>query len=288
MPEKQQLTLMQLTSLAQEVRLGQPEVMGEGLPGADGGAGDGKHAAELGCGRVPVGGECPYPGLAAFRPQERGVFFGREEEVAALAARLAELCVRPGLLAVIGPSGRGSPRCCGQGCRRRWRPGRCRCGDRTPGGFDLTTPGRRPLLELATRVAALAGIPAGGLEADLRADPDRIAAAVRQAMLAHARRLMPPGLGADVSAAETGRGLLVGIPAAAGNGARRGPGDSRPGWSSSLTSSRRYSPSAGRSKNGGRSSARWARLPQPGRPCPCPAAAVPSACLIRERLLRWW
>ena len=50
------------------------------------------------------------------------------------------------------------------------------------------TPGRRPLMELATRIASLAGIPAGALEADLRTDPARITGAIRQALLANARR----------------------------------------------------------------------------------------------------
>ncbi len=50
------------------------------------------------------------------------------------------------------------------------------------------TPGRRPLLELAARIATLAGIPAGALDADLRTDPARVTAAIRQGLLAHARR----------------------------------------------------------------------------------------------------
>ena len=49
------------------------------------------------------------------------------------------------------------------------------------------TPGRRPLMELATRIASLAGIPAGALEADLRTDPARITGAIRQALLTNAR-----------------------------------------------------------------------------------------------------
>ena len=57
------------------------------------------------------------------------------------------------------------------------------------------TPGRRPLMELATRIASLAGIPAGALEADLRTDPTRITGAIRQALLANARRQAnAPGL----------------------------------------------------------------------------------------------
>ena len=43
-------------------------------------------------------------------------------------------------------------------------------------------------MELATRIASLAGVPAGALEADLRADPARINGAIRQALLTNARR----------------------------------------------------------------------------------------------------
>ena len=50
------------------------------------------------------------------------------------------------------------------------------------------TPGRRPLMELATRIASLARIPAGALEADLCTDPTRISGAIRQALLTNARR----------------------------------------------------------------------------------------------------
>jgi WD domain, G-beta repeat len=53
---------------------------------------------------------------------------------------------------------------------------------------EVMTPGRRPLLELATRIASLAGVLAGALEADLRTDPTRITGAIRQALLASARR----------------------------------------------------------------------------------------------------
>jgi class 3 adenylate cyclase/WD40 repeat protein len=47
--------------------------------------------------------ECPYRGLLAFQPEDRRYFFGREQVVAELIARLA-----PGrLLAVVGASGSG-------------------------------------------------------------------------------------------------------------------------------------------------------------------------------------
>ncbi|MCW2994940.1 MAG: putative repeat protein [Conexibacter sp.] len=47
--------------------------------------------------------DCPYRGLRAFQPEDRGVFFGRDEVVADLLGRLS-----PGhLLAVVGASGSG-------------------------------------------------------------------------------------------------------------------------------------------------------------------------------------
>jgi ABC-type phosphate transport system ATPase subunit len=46
---------------------------------------------------------CPYKGLAAFQPEDAEFFFGREELVASLVARLAEAQ----FLGVIGPSGSG-------------------------------------------------------------------------------------------------------------------------------------------------------------------------------------
>jgi WD40 repeat protein/tRNA A-37 threonylcarbamoyl transferase component Bud32 len=51
----------------------------------------------------PSAGECPYRGLLAFEPDDRAVFFGREEVTAGIIGRLA-----PGrLLAVVGASGSG-------------------------------------------------------------------------------------------------------------------------------------------------------------------------------------
>lgn len=51
----------------------------------------------------------PYKGLAAFRPEDAGDFFGRTELVNALAARLQVQLTeeRPRFLAVLGPSGAG-------------------------------------------------------------------------------------------------------------------------------------------------------------------------------------
>jgi class 3 adenylate cyclase/WD40 repeat protein/tRNA A-37 threonylcarbamoyl transferase component Bud32/energy-coupling factor transporter ATP-binding protein EcfA2 len=52
---------------------------------------------------APAAADCPYRGLLAFEPEDRHLFFGREEVVGAVLAR-----IMPGrLLAVVGASGSG-------------------------------------------------------------------------------------------------------------------------------------------------------------------------------------
>ncbi len=188
MLEAQQRTLMQLMILRQtppvRVNGGGPG----GHPGPADMSPDEERAAALEAARVPVDPECPYPGLAPFRPQDADRFFGRQQLTAVVVTRLAEQLTRPGLLMVLGPSGSGKssllragllPAIAAEGLPAR--------GSQT-WPLDLMTPGQRPLLELAARIAALAGIPAGALDADLRTDPARVTAAIRQGLLAHARR----------------------------------------------------------------------------------------------------
>jgi class 3 adenylate cyclase/WD40 repeat protein/energy-coupling factor transporter ATP-binding protein EcfA2 len=52
---------------------------------------------------APAAAECPYRGLLAFEPRDRHIFFGREEVVGDVLARIA----RGRLLAVVGASGSG-------------------------------------------------------------------------------------------------------------------------------------------------------------------------------------
>jgi hypothetical protein len=58
---------------------------------------------ELAEGQEPTPGPCPYMGLAAFQAEDAEWFFGREQLVADLLARLSEVP----FLAVVGPSGSG-------------------------------------------------------------------------------------------------------------------------------------------------------------------------------------
>src|SRR5262249_20505044 len=136
----------------------------------------------------PVSVECPYPGLAAFQPSDSERFFGREHLTAELVARAGEQLVRPGLLIVVGLSGAGKSSLLRAGFLPAVAAGALPARGSVAWPRVSMTPGPRPLLELATRIASLAGISAGGLEADLRADPARITGAIRQALLTHARR----------------------------------------------------------------------------------------------------
>ena len=188
MLEAQQRTLMQLTILRQQTSPVRADGGPGGLPGISEESRDEERAAALEAAGVPVGLECPYPGLAAFGPADAGRFFGREQATAALLTRLAEQLTRPGLLMVLGPSGSGKSSLLRAGLLPAIAAGGLPVRGSQAWPLDLLTPGRHPLLELATRVAALAGIPAGALDADLRTDPARITSAIRQALLAHARR----------------------------------------------------------------------------------------------------
>ena len=177
----------------------------------------------------------PLPGAGGVRPADAGRFFGREQATAALLTRLAEQLTRPGLLMVIGPSGSGKSSLLRAGLLPAIAAGGLPVRGSQAWPLDLLTPGRHPLLELATRVAALAGIPAGALDADLRTDPARITSAIRQALLAHARR--------QAQSAGSGAGDVVidldapgdpadGATAAADQAADASPGRvaSSPGW----------------------------------------------------------
>ena len=189
MLEAQQLTLMRLTMVLQQIRSAPAGNGGlAGMTEPTSASGDEERAAMLDADQVPVSPECPYPGLAPFGSQDASRFFGREQLTAVLLTRLAEQLTSPALLMVLGPSGSGKSSLLRAGLLSAIAAGGLPIRESNSWPLDLMTPGRRPLLELATRVAALAGIPAGGLNADLDADPARITAAIRQALLVQARR----------------------------------------------------------------------------------------------------
>jgi WD40 repeat protein len=180
---------------------------------------DEQKAAALDAAKVPVGTDCPYPGLAAFQPEDAKRFFGREQSTALLLALAGEQLARPGLLMVLGPSGSGKSSLLRAGLLYAVIKGDLPARGSSAWPRTLMTPGGRPLAELAIRVAALAGISAGALEASLRTDPARITSDIRQAVLTNARRQadalgLPPAAdpmladleSADRQAAEPGTG----------------------------------------------------------------------------------
>jgi Novel STAND NTPase 1/TIR domain len=95
-------------------------------------------------------GRCPYPGLRAFDPDWQRVYFGRERDIAALAALLRTPAERATgqIIAVVGPSG------CGKSSLVR--AGLLPVMAREPGWWVLSpvVPGEDPVGALARELAA--------------------------------------------------------------------------------------------------------------------------------------
>ena len=199
--DNQQQTLVEVAMLRQEARGAFRWRPGRIDPVASAGpSADEERAAALDAAEVPVSPECPYPGLAAFQPKDAERFFGRGKLVGELVARAGEQLARPGLLMVLGPSGSGKSSLLRAGLLPAVAAGALPARGSWAWPRDLMTPGQRPLLELAIRIASLARIPAGAREVDLRTDPARITGAIRQALLTNARRrasALGPALTAD-------------------------------------------------------------------------------------------
>jgi WD40 repeat protein len=181
-----QQVLVEISVLRDEVRRGFGRPEPPAVPA--GPSADEEHAAVLDAAGVPVSDHCPYLGLAAFQPKDAKRFFGRERLTAELVTRAGDQLARPGLLMVLGPSGSGKSSLLRAGLLPAVVAGALPARGSTAWPRFLMTPGPCPLQELAARIASLAAIPAGALEADLRTDPARITGAIRQALLTHGRR----------------------------------------------------------------------------------------------------
>jgi WD40 repeat protein/transcriptional regulator with XRE-family HTH domain len=133
--------------------------------------------------REPAGTEvCPYPGLAAFGPDQARWFFGRDQVTAHLISQLDDRLAGGGLLAVVAPSGAGKSSLLAAGLI----PALARGG--LPGSrawpVVAITPGAHPLATLAAWVAERTG--AGPTDAAAAAaDPDRFAAFLAEAVTAY-------------------------------------------------------------------------------------------------------
>jgi WD40 repeat protein len=118
---------------------------------------------------VATGGRTgsPYPGLAMFQADDAELFFGRDALVDELAGRLG----RRRFLVVFGASGAGKSSLVRAGL-----------APAVGGPMLVLTPGVHPMAELAVHLARHAGVPAGGVLEDLRADPERALLLVRQGL----------------------------------------------------------------------------------------------------------
>jgi WD40 repeat protein/class 3 adenylate cyclase len=121
----------------------------------------------------------PYKGLEAFQPQDAEFFFGREELVADLAARLAGSA----FLAVVGPSGSGKSSVVRAGLVPAIWSGAHGLAPGRDWKVVMLTPGAHPLEELAVRFATERGLAPGAVLDDLRRDSHNLCLAVRQLLL---------------------------------------------------------------------------------------------------------
>ncbi|MEV0391064.1 AAA family ATPase [Nonomuraea sp. NPDC050643] len=100
--------------------------------------------------------ECPYPGLAAFGPEQARWFFGRDRLLAELTARLDERAQRGGPLMVVAPSGAGKSSLLRAGLMPALEDGAL------PGSRHwprlLFTPTAQPMAALTENLAACADI----------------------------------------------------------------------------------------------------------------------------------
>ncbi|UJW29916.1 hypothetical protein L3Q67_32475 [Saccharothrix sp. AJ9571] len=100
-------------------------------------------------GAAPEEPLCPYRGLASFRPEDAGWFFGREKATAELTARLEEGADTGGLVMVIGASGVGKSSLLQAGLAS------AAAGDRR---VTTVVPGAEPLAELTRRIPELRSV----------------------------------------------------------------------------------------------------------------------------------
>lgn len=101
------------------------------------------------------GGVCPYRGLAAYRRQDAGWFFGRERSTRALVAQLDGARDTGGLVMLVGASGAGKSSLLNAGLVPALRAGAPDAGDGTPRRVIQLVPGADPLGELTRLVPQL-------------------------------------------------------------------------------------------------------------------------------------
>ncbi|WP_385880295.1 NACHT and WD repeat domain-containing protein [Umezawaea endophytica] len=148
-------------------------------------------------------GLCPYRGLAAFRPEDSGWFFGRERSTAALMSRLGNAADTSGIVMLVGASGAGKSSLMRAGMIPSIARGDLGVDGSAAWPVVLMTPGADPLKELAHQVPELSdaldlALDHDGLDHDVAAGLDsfinhtlmgivRFSAQIRAAFAAYAR-----------------------------------------------------------------------------------------------------
>ncbi|EWM18987.1 helix-turn-helix domain-containing protein [Kutzneria sp. 744] len=104
---------------------------------------------------------CPYPGLAAFGPEDARWFFGRARSTAALVGRVTECVDRDQPLIVFGASGVGKSSLLSAGLIPALAAGALPAAGSAGWPVLVMTPTAHPTAALAEHAAPLLGIPAG-------------------------------------------------------------------------------------------------------------------------------
>ncbi|MFG1972593.1 helix-turn-helix domain-containing protein [Nonomuraea fuscirosea] len=121
-----------------------------------------------------VTGPEPYRGLAAYRPEDAGWFFGRRALTGRLLEQVAGMrAAGGGVRLVTGPSGSGKSSLLRAGLVAALRDGALPGSAHWP--VAVIVPGARPVDELAVRLAPPAGVPADEVAAIVREDPEAAA-----------------------------------------------------------------------------------------------------------------
>ncbi|MET0826527.1 MAG: AAA family ATPase, partial [Acidimicrobiales bacterium] len=128
--------------------------------------------------RRALSGASPYKGLLAYQADDADDFFGRDEDVAGMLARLASTR----LLAVVGASGSGKSSLVRAGVVPALRRGALAGSSEWP--VVVFNAGPRPLLELAAGLGQVLERPVGEIVAQLESGADGLDAVARQASAA--------------------------------------------------------------------------------------------------------
>ncbi|MFI9380652.1 AAA family ATPase [Kutzneria sp. NPDC052558] len=132
-------------------------------------------------------GACPYRGLAVFRQEDSGWFYGRERSTSALVSRLASAVRTGGIVMLVGASGAGKSSLMRAGMGPAVQEGAL-----GPGSWPtlVLTPTVDPLKELTRLVPELADPIDDGL---VEFEEAKFTARVREAIAAYGTRVAGPG-----------------------------------------------------------------------------------------------